>query len=189
MYIYIYKDGCCRSKERIRIYFKIRRSTKRFVFFEFIYLILTYVLYICMFPARCFRQKTYVAQGLFNGVLNETWTHSRFQYKWPLVGQAGLYWDRCSYFLECVYFGLLYPSLIFDIFIVVCVRARACVLALEWFWISLTAFFLCVNGEFCGFKFTGSSFSFFCICIHMSVYVCVYFKFFSFVWEHVWHKV
>ena len=37
IYIYIYKDGCCKSKERIRIDFKIGRSTKRFVFFEFIF--------------------------------------------------------------------------------------------------------------------------------------------------------
>ena len=118
---YIYEDGCCRSKERIRIYFKIRSSTKRFVFFEFIYFVLTNVLYICMFPACCFHQRTYVAQGLVNGVLNETWTHSCFQYKWPLVGQAGLYRGRCSSFPECVYFGLLNPSLIFDMFIVVCV--------------------------------------------------------------------
>ena len=34
-YIYIYKDGCCWSKERIRMNFKIRLS-KRFVFFKFI---------------------------------------------------------------------------------------------------------------------------------------------------------
>ena len=38
IYIYIYKDGCCwskeRKKERIRIYFKIGRSMKRFVFFK-----------------------------------------------------------------------------------------------------------------------------------------------------------
>ena len=27
------KDGCCRSEERIKIYFKIGRSTKTFVFF------------------------------------------------------------------------------------------------------------------------------------------------------------
>ena len=33
LYIYIYKDGCWRSKERTRIYSKIGRSTKRFVCF------------------------------------------------------------------------------------------------------------------------------------------------------------
>ena len=150
-------------------------STKRFVFFKFIYFVLTYVLYICMFPARCFRQRTYVAQGLVNGVLHEAWIHSCFQYKWPLVGQAGFYWSRCPSFLECVYFGLLHPSLIFDMFIVVCVCV--CVLTLEWFRVSITVFVcVCVSvylKEFCGFRFTGSSFSFFCICIHMSAYVCV----------------
>ena len=58
--VWLDKDGCCRSKERIRIYFKIGRSTKRFVFFEFIYFVLTYMLYIyiCMFPACCFHQRT-----------------------------------------------------------------------------------------------------------------------------------
>ena len=119
--IYIYMYGGCRGKEQIRIYLKIRRSTRRFVFFEFIYLVLAYVLYICMFPACCFRQRTYVAQCFFNGAHNETWTHSCFHYKWPLVGQTGLYKGCCSSFLECVYFNLLYLSLIFDMFIVVCV--------------------------------------------------------------------
>ena len=45
IYIYIYEDGCCRSKERMRIYFKIERTTKIFVFFEYIYFVLTYVGY------------------------------------------------------------------------------------------------------------------------------------------------
>ena len=45
---------------------------KRFVFFEFIYFVLIYVLYMCMFPACCFRHRTYIAQGLVNGVLIET---------------------------------------------------------------------------------------------------------------------
>ena len=62
IYIYIYKDGCCRSKERIRIYFEIGRST------------IKGMLYICLFPACCFSQRTCVAQCLFNGVLNKTWT-------------------------------------------------------------------------------------------------------------------
>ena len=48
--IYIYIYVWCRSKERIKIYIR-RRSTKRFVFFKFIYFVLTYVLYMCMFPA------------------------------------------------------------------------------------------------------------------------------------------
>ena len=49
-YIYIY----------IYIYSKIGRSTKRFVFFEFIYLLILF-LHTCMFPACCFCQKTYMA--------------------------------------------------------------------------------------------------------------------------------
>ena len=60
-----------------------------------------------MFPACCFRQRVYVAHGLVNGVLNETCTHSRFQFKWLLVGQAGLYRCHSPSFLECVYCGLL----------------------------------------------------------------------------------
>ena len=31
---------------------------------------------MCMFPACYFRQKTYIAQGLVNGILNETRPHS-----------------------------------------------------------------------------------------------------------------
>ena len=126
IYIYIYKDGCWKSKERIRIYFEIKRSTKRFLFFGFIYFVLAYVLYICMFPVCCLRQRKYVTQGLVSGVLIETWTHSCFQYKWPLVGQAGLYRGRYSSFRECVSFGLLYPSLIFTMSIVVCVCVSVC---------------------------------------------------------------
>ena len=57
-----------------------------------------------MFPACCFRQRTYMAQGLFNWVLNETWTLSCFQHKWLLSGQTCLYRGPCSSFLECVYF-------------------------------------------------------------------------------------
>ena len=48
----IFKDGCCRSKERMRIYFKIGRSMKRFLFFEFIYFILIYVIYIYIYMCR-----------------------------------------------------------------------------------------------------------------------------------------
>ena len=40
---------------------------------------------MCMFPACCFRQRTYVAQGLVNRVLNETWTHAHFQFEWTYI--------------------------------------------------------------------------------------------------------
>ena len=52
--------------------FKIGRFTKRSVFFKSIYFVLTNVLYICMLPACCFRQRTCLAHGLFNGVINKT---------------------------------------------------------------------------------------------------------------------
>ena len=32
-------------------------------------------LHRCMFPAYCFRQRTYMAQDFVSGVINETWTH------------------------------------------------------------------------------------------------------------------
>ena len=60
-------------------------------FHEFIYFVLTYVLYMCMFPACCFHQRTYVAQSLVNGVLNDTWTHSCLQFEWFSVGLGGFY--------------------------------------------------------------------------------------------------
>ena len=46
------------------------RSTKRFVFFR-IYLFILF-LHMCMFPACCFRPRTYMERGLINGLLDET---------------------------------------------------------------------------------------------------------------------
>ena len=63
IYIYIYMCVC------VCVCILMSRSTERFVFFR-IYL------YMCMFPTCCFPQRTYIAQGLVNGVLNETRTHS-----------------------------------------------------------------------------------------------------------------
>ena len=45
-----------------------------------IYLFILF-LHMCMFPAFCFHQRTYMAQSLVNGVINETWTHSCFEFK------------------------------------------------------------------------------------------------------------
>ena len=64
IYIYIYKDGC-RSKERIRIYFKIRRSTKRFLFFKFIYFVLTYMLYVYV----CFQLVAFIGEHMWHKAL------------------------------------------------------------------------------------------------------------------------
>ena len=133
------------------IYFKIRRSTKKFVFFHLFLLFLhTCYRYVC-FQLVAFVREHMCHKAFLMGVLNETWTHSCFQYKWLLVGQAGLYKGCCPSFLGGVYFGLLYLSLIFDMFIVVCVCVCVCacvcvcvcVLALEWFWVS-PAVFVCV---------------------------------------------
>ena len=78
---------CTHTHTHTHIYiyiFKIGRSTKRFAFFEFIYFVLTYVLFICMFPACCFRQRICMAQGLLNEVLNETWYIYIYIYCHPL---------------------------------------------------------------------------------------------------------
>ena len=66
IYIYIY----------IYIYIKIGWSTKTFVFFRIVLFIL--FLHTCILPLCCFRHSTYMAQGLVNGVLNETWTYSLY---------------------------------------------------------------------------------------------------------------
>ena len=47
---------------------------RRDLYFLNIYLLISFV-HACMFPAYCFLQRRNMAQGLVNGVLNETWTH------------------------------------------------------------------------------------------------------------------
>ena len=80
---------------------------KRFIFL-FIYFVLTYVLYMCMFPACCFRQRTYVTQGIVNGALNKTSTHSFPQFeRFAVSSVVGLYKGYSPFFLQCVYFSLL----------------------------------------------------------------------------------
>ena len=57
----------------------------------------------------------------------------------------GLYRGHPLFFLECIYFCLLYTSLIFDMFLLLllllCVCVCVCVCVLEWFGISLTVIF------------------------------------------------
>ena len=53
---------------------------KRFVF-VWIYLFILFS-HTCMFPACCYRQRTYMAHSLVNGILNETRTHSGLQFEW-----------------------------------------------------------------------------------------------------------
>ena len=52
----------------------------------------------CMLPACCFRQRTCMAQGIVNRVLNEIWTHSCLQFN-GFQFVMGLYGGHCSYFL------------------------------------------------------------------------------------------
>ena len=56
--MYVYINVCCRSKERIKKYLKINRSTKRFVFFEFIYFVLT----DCFVVSQLFSVATHVGR-------------------------------------------------------------------------------------------------------------------------------
>ena len=50
-----------------------------------------------MLPACYFHQRTYVAQGLMNGVLNETWTHSCLKFEWFSVDYKLIlrWWLQC----------------------------------------------------------------------------------------------
>ena len=153
-------------------FFEIIRSMKRFVFFEFIYLFISF-LHLCMFPACSFCQRTYMAQGLINGVLNETWTHLCLQFEWFSVGYWFI-WRFSSLFLR-VCLPLLYPSLIFDLFLslFICVCVCVCV---------------CIGAVL---DFTNSYFSTMCVCVCVCVgdfFACVcgvmWFEiYFLFCWE------
>ena len=139
-----------------------------------IYLFCSYirVIYICMFPTCCFRPRTCVAQGLFNELLNETWNHSCFQYKRLLSGQTDLYRGRCSSFLECIYFSLLYQPLIFYMFIDMCVCVCVGVGVNLGFTNSL---FFCVNvyqREFCVIYIY--IYIYLCVCVCVCVCVCAF---------------
>ena len=93
---------------------------KRFVFF-WIYIfcsaiaVNTYVSYMCIYPACFFRERTYVAQGLVNGVLNETWTHSYSTFELRYISKF-LRWNLIIFFqLHGVFellssFSLLYAQ-------------------------------------------------------------------------------
>ena len=98
-----------------------------------------------------------------------------FSWLWVLYGGHSLF------FLECVYLRLLYPSLIFDMFLwlSVCVCVCECVGGV---WISvifLVCVWLCVFGIFvnvwqCGFKFTGKFFLIAFVCIYIYIYIYMY---------------
>ena len=134
IYIYIY----------IYTYFKIGRSTKRFVFFEIIYLFCSYI-HVCFQLVAFFREHIWHKALLMGYSMKLELTLVRCLNDFQLV--MGLYRGLLLFFLECVYLSPLYPSLIFDMFLPLFVY----VCALEWFWISLTVIFpLCeCLGVFC----------------------------------------
>ena len=116
-YIYIY----------IYIY-RIRRSTKRFVFF-YLFILFFHTCYICVcLQIVAFVRKHMWHKALLMGLsmrleltlvssLNDLWLFRRVLYR-----------GYSPFFQECVYFRQRYPSLIFDMFIALCVCAQALVL-------------------------------------------------------------
>ena len=109
-----------------------------------------------------------------------------FQLVWLWV----LYRSYSAFFLECVYFSLLYPSLIFDMFcrcVCLCVCARVgVVLGFTNSYFSSLCRCKCVSWDFLcvgryGFKFAGNYFLLFsciyvytCLCMLVCAYIYIY---------------
>ena len=119
IYIYIYIDGCCRSKERIWIYFK-GRSTKRFLFFEFIYFVPTYVfiyiyiyiyIYMCVCVCVCFQLVAFVREHMWYKALL---MGCSMRVELTLVSSINDLW-----LVRLVYIGVVVP-LSWSVFTVVC---------------------------------------------------------------------
>ena len=105
--------------EYICIYLKICSFTKWYVFFKLINLFMVF-LHTSMFLAYHIRDRTYIAEGLVIGYsmrleLTRVCSLNDFQ----LV--MGSYRGLPLFFLECLYLRQLYPSLIFDMFLWLCV--------------------------------------------------------------------
>ena len=112
----------------------------------------TSYIYVCFQPVAFIREhmcrKVLLIGYTMRLELTLVCSLNAFQLVW-----AGFIYRLFPFFLECVYFSLLYPSL-FDMFIVVCVCV--CVCALARFCVSLTVIFLlyvfvwvCVLGGGC----------------------------------------
>ena len=69
----------------IYIYIYIIQDPRRDSYFFRIHLFILF-LHTCMFPSAHFCQRTCMAQGLVNGIFNETRTHSCLQIQWFSVG-------------------------------------------------------------------------------------------------------
>ena len=72
---------------------------------------------MCMLPACRFLQRTNMAQDLVNGVLDLSRVCSLNDFQLVM----GLCRGNLLFFLEFVYLCLFYPSLIFDMFLSLCV--------------------------------------------------------------------
>ena len=86
----------CRSNREKSKYFKMNRSTKRFVFFKELFILF---LHMSMFPACCFHQRTYVAQEYVTGEPNETGTHSYLNEWVPVSLGSPFTWLCAAYVL------------------------------------------------------------------------------------------
>ena len=140
------------------------KGPRRNLYFLNLFIVLTYFLYICMFITCCFRQRRCVTQGFF----------MRYSMRLELTLVSCIN-DSCL--VRLVYIGVVVPlswsvftlvcftHLWYLICLLLCVFVCLCVLALEWFWVSLTVFFCvckCVSSGVLWFsKFTGSYFFFF----------------------------
>ena len=139
-------------------------------------------LHTCMLPACCFRQRTYVAQGLVNRVLKESWTHWCLQFEWFSFGYGFILRSSSLFLRVCFTFACFTPHwyLICFLPLTVCVgvvfdftnsyfssvSVRVCVLEI---------FCLCMYGSVVwNLLVTIFSKNFFvCIHIYISMYVCV----------------
>ena len=110
------------------------------IYIFLINLFCSYVLYMCIFPDCCFCQRTYAAQGLVNGVHNETWTHSCSQFECFFPFGCGFYIEVILYFSLSVFTLVCFTPLWYLICFCRCVCV--CVCTLEWFWASQTVIFL-----------------------------------------------
>ena len=173
-------------------------STKRFVIFR-IYLFILF-LHTCMFPAFCFHQKTYMPQGLGNGLLNETWTHLCLQLEWFSVVYGFIYGSSSLFLRVC--FTLVLPLIdIWYIFIIVCMGGVFLEFINSYF--SSVCAWVCVLMIFCVCRsgsrvwnllvtiFSKKNYQYIYIYIYMCVCVCVCVCFLldALVREHVWHKI
>ena len=134
IYIYIYR-GVQRNNKNI---FHNSLVHEEICNFLSIYFVFTHVLYMCMFPACCFHQRTYVAQGFGNLSLIETWTHSCSQFKCFFLFDCAFYIEvNLPFSLSEFTLGCFTP-----LRYLICFCRCVSMCALDLFWVSLTVIFL-----------------------------------------------